>query len=96
MRQQTASWGISSELWTRAWLIFCGCNLVASDGLKQNVLLDAGQTRKGASQWYQFFHAPGTAYSRGVRQAVVMHQEEPTTHCTSTGSDDGSKDFKNT
>ncbi|KAI4871611.1 hypothetical protein NFI96_000999 [Prochilodus magdalenae] len=33
------------------------------------------------------------AYSRHMRPGIVVHQEEPRTHCTSVGSDNGSKDF---
>ncbi len=33
------------------------------------------------------------AYSRHMRLGIVVHQEEPRTHCTSVGSDNGSKDF---
>ncbi|XP_072569851.1 zinc finger SWIM domain-containing protein 7 isoform X3 [Paramormyrops kingsleyae] len=33
------------------------------------------------------------AYSRHMRLGIVMHQEEPRTHCTSVGSDNGSMDF---
>ncbi|KAI4882516.1 hypothetical protein NFI96_018904 [Prochilodus magdalenae] len=33
------------------------------------------------------------AYSRHMRPGIVVHQEEPRTHCNSVGSDNGSKDF---
>ncbi|KAI4892783.1 hypothetical protein NFI96_006341, partial [Prochilodus magdalenae] len=33
------------------------------------------------------------AYSLHMRLGIVVHQEEPRTHCTSVGSDNGSEDF---
>ncbi|KAI4878733.1 hypothetical protein NFI96_009793 [Prochilodus magdalenae] len=38
--------------------------------------------------WYEL-----PAYSRHMRPGIVVHQEEPRTHCTSAGSDNGSEDF---
>ncbi|KAI4902945.1 hypothetical protein NFI96_005135 [Prochilodus magdalenae] len=63
------------------------CNLVALDGPKQcprGVLLDLGQASRWASQWYQFLHSPRTA---------CILSEEPRTHCSSVGSDNGSEDY---
>ncbi|KAI4896330.1 hypothetical protein NFI96_015778 [Prochilodus magdalenae] len=71
------------------------CNLVASDGPKRprGVLLDLGQASRWASQWYQFILQELPAYSRHMRPGIVVHQEEPRTHCTSVESDNGSEDF---
>ncbi|CAI9538629.1 unnamed protein product, partial [Staurois parvus] len=34
-----------------------------------------------------------SAPARHMRLGIVVHQKEPRTHCTSVGSDNGSKDF---
>ncbi|KAI4885480.1 hypothetical protein NFI96_027047 [Prochilodus magdalenae] len=74
------------------------CNLVASDGPKHNVpvvfywiqVRGAGGPVNGINS---FILHELPAYSRHMSLGIVVHQEEPRTHCTSVGSDKGSKDF---
>ncbi|KAI4896776.1 hypothetical protein NFI96_003611 [Prochilodus magdalenae] len=55
---------------------------------------EGGQVSRWASQWYHSFILQELpTYSRHMRPGIVVHQEEPRTHCTSVGSDSGSEDF---
>lgn len=45
----------------------------------------------GASRWYRFLHPPETCIF--LPHEAQHCQVEPRTHCTNTGSHDGSKDF---
>ncbi|KAI9542463.1 hypothetical protein NQZ68_019145 [Dissostichus eleginoides] len=74
------------------------CNLVASDGKQYNVpevfywikVRQAWGTVNGINS---FILQELPAYSCQMRPGIVVQQEEPWTHCTSAGSDDGSEDF---
>ncbi|XP_067226565.1 adenosine receptor A1-like [Chanodichthys erythropterus] len=54
-------------------------------------LLDSLRCNLAVSDGQKHIELP--AYSRHMRPGIVMHQEERRTHCTSVGSDNGSKDF---
>ncbi|MEQ2179811.1 hypothetical protein GOODEAATRI_028968 [Goodea atripinnis] len=67
------------------------CNLVASDGPKQDVsemfywnyVRGAWRTVDGINS---FILPDLPAYSCHMRPGITMHQEEPRTHCTREGS----------
>ncbi len=72
------------------------CNLAVSDEPKHNVpevfywiLVRRAWTHSINS----FILQELPTYSRNMRQGIIVHQEEPRTHCISVGSDKGSKDF---
>ncbi len=62
------------------------CNLAASDGSKHNV----PEVFYGLNS---LIIQELPAHSCHMRPGIVVHQEQPRTHCTSVGSDNGSKDF---
>ncbi len=100
MRQRMVSWGISSQIWTRAslssWTVWGATWWRRMDRniMSQRCSIGFRSGEREPIQWYQFLHPPGTACILSPHEVgIVVHQEEPRTHCTSIESDNVSKDI---